>query len=48
MCEGYNPTHFFSRYPLPKSLPSGKGLTLALAGSKSYISNSNNFLSFTK
>ena len=30
-----SPTHFlFARYPHPKSLPSGKGLTVALAGLK--------------
>ena len=33
------PTHFLSaRYPLPKSLPSGKGLAFALAGSISGVS----------
>ena len=32
----------FARYPHPKSLPSGKGLTLALAGSKSGISRYEN------
>ena len=32
----------FARYPLPKSLPSGKGLTIALAGSKSGISRCEN------
>ena len=34
MFEGYKSNALLSRYPLPKSLPSGKGLTLALPGSK--------------
>ena len=33
--EGCNPNARFSRYPHPKSLPSGKGLTIALSGSMS-------------
>ena len=33
---------FCVRYPHPKSLPSGKGLTLALAGSKSGVSHLRN------
>ena len=38
-----SPTHFLcARYPHPKSLPSGKGLTIALAGSKSGISHLRN------
>ena len=32
----------FARYPHPKSLPSGKRLTIALAGSKSGISRCEN------
>ncbi len=37
------PTHFlFARYPHPKSLPSGKGLTFALSGSKSGVSRLRN------
>ena len=33
---------FCVRYPHPKSLPSGKGLALALAGSKSGVSHLRN------
>ena len=41
--KAVNPTHFlFTRYPHPKSLPSGKGLTFALAGSKSGVSHLRN------
>ena len=43
--EGCKPNALFlyARYPHPKSLPSGKGLTLALAGSKSGVSHLRNF-----
>lgn len=38
--KAVSPTHFFySRYPHPKSLPSGKGLTIALTGSNSGVSS---------
>ena len=38
-----NPTHSLrARYPHPKSLPSGKGLTFALAGSISGVSHMRN------
>ena len=44
--KAVNPTHFlFTRYPHPKSLPSGKGLTFALAGSKSGVSHLRNLSS---
>ena len=36
------PTHIFARYPHPKSLPSGKGLAVALVGSKSGVSQMRN------
>ena len=44
-----SPPHFLcARYPHPKSLPSGKGLALALTGSKIGVSHlrnlSNNYL----
>ena len=31
--RGFQALALFLRYPLPKSLPSGKGLTIALPGS---------------
>ena len=43
-----NPTHSLrARYPHPKSLPSGKGLTFALAGSISGVSHMRNFTRLT-
>ena len=45
--KALNPTHFSSaRYPLPKSLPSGKGLTFALSGSISGVSPLRNLSCF--
>ena len=41
--KSVNPTHiFFTRYPRPKSLHSGKGLTFALSGSISGVSHLRN------
>ena len=41
--EAISPTHFLlARYPHPKSLPSGKGLTFALSGFKSGVSRVRN------
>ena len=41
--KAVSPTHFlFARYPHPKSLPSGKGLTVALAGFNSGVSQERN------
>ena len=41
--KAVNPKHiFFTRYPHPKSLPSGKGLTFALSVSISGISHLRN------
>ena len=41
--KAVSPTHFLlTRYPHPKSLPSGKGLAFALAGSKSGVSHLRN------
>ena len=45
--KAVNPTHiFFTRYPHPKSLPSGKGLTFALSGSISGVSHLRNVRNF--
>lgn len=41
--KAVTPTHiFFTRYPHPKSIPSGKGLTFALSVSISGISHLRN------
>ena len=41
--KALSPTHFLCvRYPHPKSLPSGKGLAIALAGSISGVSHLRN------
>ncbi len=40
--KAVSPTRFFVRYPHPKSLPSGKGLTIALVGSSYFINVDDN------
>ena len=44
--EGCMPNARVSRYPHPKSLPAGKGLTLAIAGSISGVSQVRNLSKF--